>query len=80
MVVWMQQLEMGVPGDAGLDAEAQRVVGRETQIVRIPVIDERERAGRQRVPGERRNRIEGGLQLCRERLIHMLCPARLSSI
>src|SRR5258705_12048991 len=80
MVVWMEQLEMGVPGDARLHAEAQRMVARETQVVRIPVIDERERSRRQRVPGERRNRIEGGLQLCRERLIHMVCPRRLSRI
>ena len=50
------------------------MVARQTQVVRIPVIDERERAGRQRVPGERRNRIEGRLQLCPERLIHIVCP------
>jgi len=37
----------------------------ETKIVPIPVIDERESAGRHRVPGIRRNCVESGSQLCR---------------
>src|SRR6266851_7523911 len=77
MVVWMEQLEMRVPGYAGLDAEPERMVARETKIIRIPVIDERESAGRHRVPGKRGNRIESGSQLCRKRLIHSLSSSSI---
>src|ERR1700674_5890033 len=68
---------MSVPGYAGLHPEPKRMVARETKIVRIPVIDERESAGRHRVPGKRRNRIENGPQLCPKRLIHTLCPSSI---
>ena len=66
-VVRMQEGEKGVPRGAGLDTESQRMVARETEVIRATRIDEGEPAGRCRVPGVGRNLVEGGLQLRLER-------------
>src|SRR5690242_16815628 len=59
----MQQRDMGVPRSPGVDPQAQRMVGRETEVVRAAGIDEREPAAGIRVPGVGRDLVERGLQL-----------------
>src|SRR5690349_7090648 len=62
----MQQGDMGVPRGAGVDAQAQRMVTRETEVIRAASIDEREPARGVRVPGVGRDLVERGLQLRRK--------------
>src|ERR1043166_8763064 len=59
----MQQGDMGVPRGAGVDAQAQRMVTRETEVIRAASIDEREAARGIRVPGVGRDLGERGLEL-----------------
>src|SRR5215510_5059129 len=49
---------MGIPLCASIDAEPERMVFRETKVIRTPFIYEGERAGRDSVPGIRRNQIK----------------------
>src|SRR6476620_11269242 len=63
----MQQGDMGIPLRANFDSETERMVFRDAKVVRSAFIHESEGAGRESVPGIRRNHIECGLQLCFER-------------
>src|SRR6266404_8533 len=60
---------MGIPISANFDSKTQRMVFRETKVIRSSFIHEGERAGRAGVPCIRRNDIESGLQLCFERRV-----------
>src|SRR5258705_12469151 len=62
----MQQGNKGIPRSASVDSETERMVFRETKVIRNSFIYEGKRAGRCSVPGVRRNYIESGLQLCFE--------------
>jgi len=46
------------------DAESKSMVFRQTKVIRLSFIHEREPAGRISVPGVRRYHVECGLQLC----------------
>ena len=59
----MQQRDMGVPRCARVDSQAQRMVTRETEVIRAAGVDEGEPAGGIRVPGVGRDLVERGLQL-----------------
>lgn len=59
----MQKRDMGIPLSAISDAESQRMVLRETKIIRSSFVNKNERSGCASVPRVRRNQIEGGLQL-----------------
>src|SRR5437773_6389867 len=59
----MHKCKMGVPGSVRLGTESQRMVARQTEVVRAACIDEREPAGRIRVPGVGRDLVERGLQV-----------------
>src|SRR4051812_30879343 len=62
----MQPGNMGIPCSPNIDSETERMVFRETKVIRNSFIHEGERAGRSSVPSVRRNYIESGLQLCFE--------------
>src|ERR1700730_5929819 len=66
MVVRMQKGNMRIPRCARGNAESERMVFRQTEIVRMSFIYKSERARRISVPGVRRNHVEGGSQLCLE--------------
>src|SRR6266481_6560603 len=61
--VRMHKCKMGVPRRVRLGNESQRMVARETEVVRGACIDEGEPAGGIRVPGVGRDLVERGLQL-----------------
>src|SRR4029077_11365683 len=63
----MHKRDMGVARGAGVDPQAQRMVTRETEVIRATGIDEGEPARGIRVPGVGRDLIERGLQLRRKR-------------
>ena len=52
---------MRIPLSASIDAEPERMVFRETEVIRTSFIHEGERAGRDSVPGVRRNQIKSDL-------------------
>src|SRR5258708_1588514 len=66
----MQKWNMRVPCRTGVDAESERMILRQPEVVRTSFVDERERARRSRVPGVRRNDVQRGLQLCLGPMIH----------
>ena len=61
MVVGMEKRNVGIPRSAG---EPERMIFRQTKVIRLSLIHEREAAGRIGVPGVRRYHIERGLHLC----------------
>jgi hypothetical protein len=52
---------MRIPLCASIDAEPERMVFRETNVIGAPFIQEGERAGRGSVPGVCRNQIKSDL-------------------
>src|SRR5271156_1996892 len=62
----MQKGNMRIPRCARGNAESERMVFRQSEIIRMSFIYISERAGRKGVPGVYRNHIESGPQLCRE--------------
>jgi hypothetical protein len=56
-VVGMEKRNVGIPRSAAFQAEPERVIFRETQIVRTPSIHESETTGGSSAPGVRRNQI-----------------------
>src|SRR6185503_2972006 len=58
---------MRIPLCASIDAEPERMVFRETTVIGAPFIHEGERAGRDSVPGMRRNQIKSDLYFCSRR-------------
>jgi hypothetical protein len=57
----MQKLNVRIPFCPSVDAVPERMVFRETKVIRTPFIQEDEPAGCIAVPGERRNQIKSGL-------------------
>src|ERR1700693_4432632 len=62
----MQKGDMGIPRCASIDSPTERMVFRNTEVIRSSFIHEDEGTGGNSVPGIRRNHIESGLQLCFE--------------
>jgi hypothetical protein len=52
---------MGIPRCASIDAEPERMVFWEAKVIRTSFIQEGESAGRDSVPGMRRNQIKSEL-------------------
>ena len=63
MIVRMQKEKMRIPRCACGNAESERMVFRQTEIIRMSFIYKSERAGRISVPGVRRNYLQSRLQL-----------------
>src|ERR1700722_7125811 len=59
----MQQRNMRIPRCARGNAESERMVFRQAEIIRMSFIYKSERARRTSVPGVRRNHIESGSQV-----------------
>ena len=57
---------MPIPRGPGVDPQSKVMVCWQTQVIRGPIIYERENAAWGRVPRMRWNHIESGLQLCFE--------------
>src|SRR5271165_4292297 len=62
----MQKGDMGIPRCASIDSQTERMVFRNTEVIRSSFIHEDEGTGGNSVPSIRRNHIESGLQLCFE--------------
>src|SRR6266481_10017009 len=62
----MQKRNMRIPGCSRGNAESERMVFRQTEIIGMSSIYKSDRARRISVPGVRRNHVEGGSQLCLE--------------
>src|SRR5258708_30907174 len=60
----MHKGDMGIPRCASIDSQTERMIFRDTKVIRTSFIHEGEGAGRSSVPGMRWNHIESGLQLC----------------
>src|SRR5258708_1432096 len=59
----MQKGDMGIPLCAHVHPKSDRMVFRQTKVIGLSLIHERESARRIGVPGVRRNHVEGGSQL-----------------